>query len=272
MKAALYSFLFYFFKELLLYYSFSFYNVILVPCSCFLTSLNLTDRKKKNIRSISCIHFHAFRQFTGSTAGRKEVVIFFCITLQILQTSKFLPMKRRRSALLSKPTVQNANARVYPLFVRVLPFLLSPFPFPLLVLLLLFQTGCSFTQALGAGGQHAYRSTLSAEGKGMWATPILWAVSKQPLCNLWLGEVVRGEGAVCLLSVGLHKCVFQIRVGGHVWLHGHNDFPHRSTFGRRRLAFLYSVPRYAKSKHLSSPECFIPDFLSCSACLAIASL
>lgn len=90
---------------------------------------------------------------------------------------------------------------------------------------------------LGAGGRRAYRSTLSAEGKGMWATPILWAVSKQPLCNLWLGEVVHGERAACLLSVGLHKCVFQIRVGGHVWLHGHNDFPHSYTFGQRILAF-----------------------------------
>lgn len=129
-----------------------------------------------------------------------------------------------------------------------------------------------FHSGPGGWGPLAYRSTLSAGGKGMWATPILWAVSKQPLCNLWLGEVVCGEGAVCLLSVALHKCVFQIRVGGHVWLHGYNDFPHTSTFGRRTLAFLYSVPRHAKSKHLSSAECFIPDFLSSSACLAIASL
>lgn len=180
-------------------------------------------------------------------------------------------MRCRGSALLRKPIVQNANARVYPLFVRVLPFLLSPFLVPLHVL------GCCFRQAAlsvgpwGLGAGVLISALYQQKGRGCGLTPILWAVSKQPLCNLWLGEVVRGEGAACLPSVGLHKCALQIRPGGHVWLHGHNDFPHSSTFLSLRFVF-WNEHCHAKSKHLSSPECFIPDFLSCSACLATASL
>lgn len=175
---------------------------------------------------------------------RKECFFFVlplaCITLHILQTSKFLPNvggEMQANSFVRKSDRTECKCSGVSTLCPSPPF--PPFSVPLSLTrsALPFQTGCSFTRALGAGGRHAYRSTLSAEGKGMWATPILWAVSKQPLCNLWLGEVVHGERAACLLSVGLHKCVFQIRVGGHVWLHGHNDFPHIYTLGRRILAF-----------------------------------
>lgn len=152
------------------------------------------------------------------------------------------------------------------------PFPPSPFPFPLHVPCSRFRQAVLSLGPWGLGVGVLIAALYQQKGKGMWAKPILWAVSKQPLCNLWLGEVVRGEGAACLSSVGLHKCAFQIRVGGHVWLHGHNDFPHIYTLGPANTCIPYSVQCHAKSKHLSSPECFIPDFLSCSACLAIASL
>lgn len=125
--------------------------------------------------------------------GRKCCFIYFfllsfftlaCITIQIL---KFLPkvcVEMQAINFVEKSVPTEYKCKGVSTLCPSPPFppfsiRLSPTRSPLL-----FQTGSSFTRALGAGGRHAYHSTLSAEGKGMWATPILRAVSKQPLCNL----------------------------------------------------------------------------------------
>lgn len=192
--------------------------------------------KAQSVHSFACV---SSIHYTGSAQDEAVIIINLFIlslhvTLRILRTSKLVPMVRDGNAvdrLCREKRSRRMQMRgcIHSLSESSLSsFLHSSFLAPVSDRLFFHS---------GPGGRRAYRSTLSAEGKGMWATPILWAVSKQPLCNLWLGEVVHGEGAVCLSSVGLHKYVFLIRVGGHVWLHGHNVLPHSYTFGRRTLAF-----------------------------------
>lgn len=88
------------------------------------------EKKKK---SRPHIYLHVFPEFTRSLQEGSGVFFLYPALhnswQQILQTSKFLPMKCRRSALFRKAIVQNANVIrrcIHFFFIRVLPFLLSP--------------------------------------------------------------------------------------------------------------------------------------------------